>query len=57
MDSKVSIVILNWNGWEETLQCLNSISKIYYSNFDVLIVDNASNDDSVAQIKDYYQIM
>jgi len=56
MHSKVSIVLLNWNGWEETVECLNSLSKINYPNFNVLIVDNGSNDDSVVQIKNYLSI-
>lgn len=48
--AKVTIIILNWNGKNDTLECLSSISKINYSNFDVVVVDNGSTDDSVNAI-------
>lgn len=44
---RVSIIILNWNGWKDTLECLESIYQIDYSNYDVLVVDNASQDNSL----------
>lgn len=47
----VSIIILNWNGWKDTLECLHSVQQINYPNFRVLVVDNGSTDDSVAQIR------
>ncbi len=53
MNPKVSIIILNWNGWKDTIECLESIYQINYSNYDVITVDNNSNDDSVQKIKEY----
>jgi GT2 family glycosyltransferase len=50
---KVSIIILNWNGWQDTLECLDSLKKITYRNYEAIIVDNASKNDSVSQIKNY----
>jgi len=50
---RVSIVILNWNGWEDTIECLESLFQINYPNFDVILVDNASEDDSLEKIKKY----
>lgn len=47
----VYIVILNWNGWKDTLKCLRSISEISYQNYQIIVVDNGSKDDSVKQIK------
>jgi len=35
----------------DTLECLESVSKLTYSNFSILVVDNASEDDSVAVIR------
>ena len=37
---KVAIVILNWNGIEDTRACLNSLKKINYKNYDVVLLDN-----------------
>lgn len=50
---KVSIIIINWNGKNDTIECLNSLFKIQYNNYDVILVDNASTDDSVIEIKKY----
>ena len=45
--SKISILILNWNGKENTIECLNSLKKINYPNYEIIILDNGSKDDSV----------
>ncbi len=50
---KVSIIVLNWNGWEDTIGCLESLLQINYPRFDVIIVDNASEDGSVEKIRDH----
>lgn len=55
MNPNVSIIILNWNAWENTVECLESIFKIDYDNFDVVIVDNASNNDSVYRITTFFE--
>ena len=47
----VSIIILNWNGWKDTIECLQSVQQINYPNFRVLVVDNGSSDDSVTEIR------
>jgi GT2 family glycosyltransferase len=47
----VALIILNWNGWKDTLECLDSVQKIKYPNFRVLVVDNGSSDESVSQIR------
>jgi GT2 family glycosyltransferase len=53
MQPKVSIIILNWNGWRDTLECLEHLYHIKYQNFNVIVVDNDSKDDSIRKIKDY----
>nr|WP_243687894.1 glycosyltransferase [Methanobacterium formicicum] len=49
----VSIIIINWNRWKDTIECLESLFQINYPNFDVILVDNASEDDSLEKIRDY----
>lgn len=48
---KVAIVIVNWNGWRVTLECLDSLLGITYPTFEVIVVDNGSTDDSVKFIR------
>lgn len=43
---KVSIVILNWNSYEVTRDCLLSLQKLDYSNLEIVLVDNGSVDSS-----------
>jgi GT2 family glycosyltransferase len=40
---KVSIIILNWNGLKDTIECLESLKKIMYPNYEVIVVDNNSS--------------
>jgi len=47
----VSIVILNYNGKEDTLNFLQSLKKTDYPNYEIIVVDNASADDSVKAIR------
>lgn len=49
----VAIVTLNWNGWPDTIELLASLSKTSYENVLVVIVDNASTNDSVVQIQQW----
>jgi GT2 family glycosyltransferase len=47
----VSIVILNYNGLEDTKKCLRSILKTTYRNFRIFIVDNGSNKNEADKLK------
>ena len=46
----VHIVVLNWNGWHDTIACLASLQHQDYPNFHLLVVDNNSSDDSMLEI-------
>jgi GT2 family glycosyltransferase len=47
----VSIVVVNFNGRELLKQCLLTLSKTDYSNYEIVVVDNASTDGSLTEIK------
>lgn len=51
----VSIILLNWNGWKDTVECLESLYQITYPNYRVIVVDNHSGDDSLQKIREYCQ--
>lgn len=44
--AKTAIVILNWNGWQDTIECLQSLCHLASDDFTVIVVDNASKRDS-----------
>lgn len=47
IDKKVGIILVNYNGAKDTIECLNSLKNIYYSNKCIYIVDNNSNEKDV----------
>jgi len=48
------IVILNWNGWYDTKQCIQSIlEKTPSNNYSIILVDNGSSDNEVFEIESY----
>ncbi|MCL1049564.1 glycosyltransferase family 2 protein [Shewanella abyssi] len=48
---KVSIILLNYNGADDTLECLQSLFSVSYRHFNIIVVDNKSTDDSVLKIQ------
>ena len=48
---KVAIIILNWNGWKDTIECLESVFRNNYPNYQVIVIDNGSTDGSIEKIK------
>jgi GT2 family glycosyltransferase len=42
----VAVVVLSWNGREETLACLASLARVEYEHLTVVVVDNGSKDGS-----------
>jgi GT2 family glycosyltransferase len=51
---EVSIVVLNWNGLVDTLACLDSLKQLDYPSFQVIVVDNGSDDGSPEVIRSGY---
>jgi len=50
----VSIVIVNYNGEQWIRECMKSISKLNYSSYEVILVDNASSDISVKLVENHF---
>lgn len=46
MEPKVSIILLNWNSGEVTKDCIASLHKTNYQNYEIVVVDNGSVDGS-----------
>jgi hypothetical protein len=53
MEPSVYFILINWNGSGDTLECLESISRLAYPNYSVVVVDNASTDNSPALIREW----
>ncbi|MCX6113186.1 MAG: glycosyltransferase family 2 protein [Proteobacteria bacterium] len=51
---KVVIIILNWNGKDDTIECLESLKHITYPNYEILLVDNGSTDGSINLIMEKF---
>lgn len=54
MNGKAAIIIVNWNGLRFLKDCLTSVYKQSYQNFDVYFVDNGSKDESVVFVKNNF---
>ena len=50
---KVDIIILNYNGYKDTIECIKSLQDITYNNIDIIIIDNNSTDNSEYEIKKF----
>lgn len=49
----VYIIVLNWNGFEDTKECLESVEKIIYRNYKIALIDNGSESDDFAKLKNF----
>jgi GT2 family glycosyltransferase len=52
---KVAIIILVWNDYENTKKCIISLSKINYTNIQIIVVDNKSSDNCCNQLQKEFQ--
>jgi GT2 family glycosyltransferase len=52
--TKTAIIVLNWNGFSDTVECLNSLRRQKYDRFSIVLVDNASGDQEASRLKEMF---
>ena len=53
---KIGIILVNYNGLKDTVECIKSINKSDYSNYEIIVVDNNSIE-NVEKISDYDNVI
>lgn len=51
MAPTVGVVVSNYNGWQDTLKCLASLEQQTFQNFEIILLDDASTNDSVEHLQ------
>jgi len=51
---RVAVIILTWNRVEDIVTCLESFAEVHYPNLEVVVVDNASADDTVETVRERF---
>ena len=54
MHPKVGVILLNWNSFNHTSNCIQSLQLCDYPNFEIIVVDNGSEDGSGKLLKNTY---
>jgi GT2 family glycosyltransferase len=50
MQKKIAVLLINWNGYQDTIECLESIQASKFDKVSVFVIDNYSTDDSVSKL-------
>ncbi len=50
-DPRVAVIVLNWNGTEDTVECLRSLSQVEYPALEVVLVDNGSRPPAAEEMR------
>ncbi|WP_158855809.1 glycosyltransferase family 2 protein [Lunatibacter salilacus] len=53
-EPSVAVILVNWNGYAFTSQCIKSLEAVTYTNFHAIVVDNGSTDDSLSRLEEEY---
>lgn len=51
--SKTYIIVLNWNNYKDTIECFESLLKLNYDEFQIILCDNNSQDESIKHITNW----
>lgn len=50
---RCGIILVNWNGADDTIECLESLFRLDYADFRVVVCDNDSRDGSLEKLKSW----
>jgi GT2 family glycosyltransferase len=53
LSARVYIIVLNWNGWADTVECLQSLCLLEHKNVCIVVCDNNSHDQSLQHIQNW----
>ena len=53
-DKQVYISIVNYNNASQTIKCIESILKLNYDNYKIVLVDNNSSDNSIDDLEKWF---
>ena len=53
--ARTHVILVNWNGWQDSAECLESLLRLSETDFDVTICDNGSTDGSVERLVDWLE--
>jgi GT2 family glycosyltransferase len=54
MSKKVAVILVNWNSFSLTFDCIDSLQQMDYRDFDILVTDNGSQDRSGSKLKEHF---
>jgi GT2 family glycosyltransferase len=54
MNKKVAIILVNWNSFSLTADCINSLREMNFAGYDIIVTDNASADGSGRKLKENF---
>lgn len=52
----VAIILVNYNGSKDTIECIQSLQSLNYNNYTIIVVDNCSTDDSIEKLQKAQQL-
>ena len=50
----IAIIVLSWNNYRETRNCLQSLKKLDYQNYELVLIDNGSTDGSGEKLENEF---
>jgi GT2 family glycosyltransferase len=50
----IAVIVLNWNGFDDTVECLESLRSLLYKNTRTVLVDNASGNDEARKLAELF---